>query len=437
MLHRGCGGGHLGVAKTFGKIQKRFFWANMKQDVSQWCKECSDCASRKSPPCTPRAPMKPVYVCNPMEKIALDILGPLPVTEAGNRYVVVISDYFTRWSEAFPLPNQEATTVAKKLTEDWICCFGAPYSIHTDQGRNFESKLFAELCELLDVWKTRTSPYHPQSDGLVERLNRTILMMLSIVLEKQSNWDKYLPYVMFAYRSSVHKTTGYTPFQLMFGREVKLPVDVMFGRPNVNFSHSSEYIKELHSVLESSFKLAREVTQRKQERQKDHYDVQSSDGRYKVGDVVWLYLPVVKKGQSPKFMKPWKGPYKIVKVLSDVNYRIKFEGSGPRKTQVVHFNRLKPYYESTVSAKEAGQSIKVPVATPDVEEEPFLIPVAPASRTTMESSNNEARTPPNCSHNGEQEQTEQMDRTSVPDRGGTHWAGRLRSSVHPPDRLQY
>ena len=125
-------------------------------------------------------------------------------------------------------------------------------------------------------------------------------MTLSIVLEKQSNWDKYLPYVMFAYRSSVHKTTGYTPFHLMFGREVKLPVDVMFGRPNVNFSHSSEYIKELHSVLESSFKLAREVTQRKQERQKDHYDVRSSDGKYKVGDMVWLYLPVVKKGQSPK-----------------------------------------------------------------------------------------------------------------------------------------
>ena len=156
----------------------------MKKDVSQWCKECSDCAFRKSPPSTPRAPMKPVYVCNPMEKIALDILGPLPVTEAGNRYVVVISDYFTRWSEAFPLPNQEATTVAKKLTEDWICCFGASYSIHTDQERNFESKLFAELCELLDVRKTRTSPYHPQSDGLVERLNRTILMMLNIVLEK-------------------------------------------------------------------------------------------------------------------------------------------------------------------------------------------------------------------------------------------------------------
>ena len=133
-------------------------------------------------------------------------------------------------------------------------------------------------------------------------------------------------------------------------------------------------------------------------------------------------------------MKPLKSPYKIVKVLSKVNYRIKFEGSGPRKIQVVHFNRLKPYYKSTVSAKEDGQSIKVLVATPDVEEEPFLITVAPASRTTMESSNNEALTPPNCSHSGDQEQ---MDRTSVPDRGGTHWAGRLRSSVHPPDQLQY
>ena len=132
-----------------------------------------------------------------------------------------------------------------------------------------------------------------------------------------------------------------------------------------------------------------------------------------------------------------KGPYKIIKVLSDVNYCIKFEGSDPRKTQVVHFNGLKLYYESTVSAKEDRQSIKVSVATPDVEEEPFLITVAPASSTTMKSSNNEAQTPPNCSHNGEQEQTEQMDCTSVSDHGGTHWAGCLQSSVHPPDQLKY
>ena len=131
------------------------------------------------------------------------------------------------------MSDMEATTVAKCLY-DFICRFGAPDMLAC-QGQNFESALISELCKLLGITKTRTTPYHPQSDGMIERFNRILLSMLSTVLgeEGEENWEVALPAVMLAYRSSPHQTTHQSPFMLTFGREVRLPVDVMFGRPVV------------------------------------------------------------------------------------------------------------------------------------------------------------------------------------------------------------
>ena len=150
-------------------------------------------------------------MARPFERVALDILGPLTETASKNKYILVVGDSFSKWTEAFPLPNQEARTIAKVLTEAWVCRFGAPRSIHSDQGRNFESTLFKELCELLHIHKSRPSPYHPQSDRLIERFNRTLLSMLALFVEdNQLNWDTLLPHVMLAYRSSVHASTSFT-----------------------------------------------------------------------------------------------------------------------------------------------------------------------------------------------------------------------------------
>ena len=124
----------------------------------------------------------------------MDILGPLPLTERGNIYILVIGNYFTKWKEAYPIKNMEATTVASILVQEFICRFGVPECIHTDQGRNFEAELIKEICKVLDIKKTRTSPYHPQSDGMIERFNRTLLSMLSTALEKNhSNWEFATP----------------------------------------------------------------------------------------------------------------------------------------------------------------------------------------------------------------------------------------------------
>ena len=137
-----------------------------------------------------------------------------------------MADYFTKWVEAYPLPNQEAPTVAEVLVKEYVCCFGVPLLLHSDQGRNFESAVFQGMCQLLGIRKTRTTPYHPQSDGMVERFNRTLEAQLSKFADyHQRDWDVHIPFLLMAYRSAVHDTTGITPAKMMLGRDLRLPVD--------------------------------------------------------------------------------------------------------------------------------------------------------------------------------------------------------------------
>ena len=199
-LHNTKTSGHLGVAKTLGRLRERFYWVKCRQDVQEWCRNCDICAQKRGPQKKIIAPLKTVNVGAPMERIAIDVLGPLPKTEAGNKYILIIADYFTKWVEAFLLPNQKAKTVADKLVNEVICRFGVPLMIHSDQGRNFESALFAEVCQLLDIQKTRTTPYHPQSNGKVERYNRTLEMQLSTFADyNQKDWDVHIPMLLMAY----------------------------------------------------------------------------------------------------------------------------------------------------------------------------------------------------------------------------------------------
>ena len=144
--------------------------------------------------------MKQYIVDSPMERLALDILGPLPVTDLGNKYILIVADYFSKSVEAFPIPDQEAQTVASLLVKEVVCRFGAPVLIHSDQGRNFESALFTEMCQLLGMKKTRTTAYHPESDGMVERLNQTFEDQLAKFVDyHQKDWDEHIPYLMMAY----------------------------------------------------------------------------------------------------------------------------------------------------------------------------------------------------------------------------------------------
>ena len=322
-LHDAPSAGHLGVNKTLERVRERFYWYGQQHDIEDWCQQCEKCSRRKSPQQPGRAPLVSSCPGYPFERIALDIMGPLPTTESGQKYILVVGDYFTKWTEAFPLPNQEAKTVAEKLVNEVISRFGAPERIHTDQGRNFEAQLFKEMCNLFSIEKTRTTPYHPQSDGMVERMNRTIQDMLAkYVAEHQRDWDVHLPMVMMAYRSSVHSSTQYTPHYLLFGHEVRLPLDVMYGREPHQPEAASEYARNLRSTLEEAHERAREHLKTAQRRQKDYYDRCVAGDEIKVGDHVYLHVPVIKSGQTKKLRSPWHGPHVVVEEISDVTYRI-------------------------------------------------------------------------------------------------------------------
>ena len=234
--------------------------------------------------------------------------------------------------EALPIPDQEASTVAEALVKEVICRFGIPQLVHSDQGRNFESALFAEMCQLLGIKKTRTTPCHPASDGMVERFNRTLEMQLSKFADhNQRDWDLHIPFLVMAYD---HDSTGCSPSKMMLGREIKLPVDLIFGRPEEEpHQGASDYAHALQERFERVHNYAREHLETITSRMKQKHDLQMESPPLQ-GDAVWLHNPQRKKRLTPKLQRPWQGPYIITKKINDLVYRIQL---GPKtKPKVVH-----------------------------------------------------------------------------------------------------
>jgi transposase InsO family protein len=162
--------------------------------------------------------MSPIEVNEPFEMVGVDVIGPLPQTTKGNEYLVVFTDYLTKWPEAFAVPNQESLTIAKLLVEEIICKHGAPKKLLSDRGKNFLSDLMHDIATIMKIKKVNTTAYHPQTDGLTERFNKTLIQMISMYTDKnQHDWDEFLPFVLFAYRTSVQDSVKETPFFLMYG----------------------------------------------------------------------------------------------------------------------------------------------------------------------------------------------------------------------------
>jgi len=327
-LHGSRIGGHMGIGSLIAKVRRRFYWPGYKEDIIRWTKWCDVC-QRRTDAGRQRAALQSIPVGMPMERMAVDILGPLQVTERGNRFIVVIADYFTKWTEAFALPNHKAATVADCLVTEVITRFGAPHQLHSDQGADFESKLFQEVCKLLGINKTRTCSYRPQSDGLVERFNRTLQDMLSkLVNDYKDDWDDILPYVMCAYRATPQQSTGISPNMLMLGREAILPVDLVYGYTIPDKRPCPiDYVEWVRGAMEDSFKRCKDRMAQAAERQAKHYNKLSTDPHYAIGDWVLLYYPpIARQKLSLKFL----GPYRIARKLNEVNYEIEAPTTGRR-----------------------------------------------------------------------------------------------------------
>lgn len=341
-MHEGKTSGHVGVKRTLEKLRQRVYWVGLRQDVREWCKTCRVCAARKGPAHKTRASLQLYQAGAPMERMAVDIAGPFPCTERGNKYLCVAMDYFTKWPEVCALPNHEAETVASFLVDQVFTRFGVPGELHSDQGREFESRVFRECCRLLGIHKTRTTPLRPQSDGMVERFNATIVHQLAkYCSEDQHDWDVWVPYMLMAYRSAEHEATGFSPAKLMFGRELRLPVDLTTGRPpgtHLPDTHS-DYVRALQRRLEETRHRASQHLKTAGQAMWRQYQGKTRNAEYIPGDLVWLHNPQRKPGRSPKLQSSWEGPYKIVEAVSAVTYRLDMPGR-KRAGKVVHVDRL-------------------------------------------------------------------------------------------------
>ncbi|GFV39644.1 retrovirus-related Pol polyprotein from transposon 412 [Trichonephila clavipes] len=318
-LHGSPTVGHFGVMKTLQKVRELFYWNNVRSDVEKCCRICYPCAARKCPRNPTRGRLQLYNVGALFERITSDILRPLLRSSDGNNNILVVMDYFTKWPEVYPIPDQKAATVVQILVQHWISRFEVPLQLHSDKGRNFDSAVFKRLCEILTIDKTRTTALHPQSDGMVERFNRTILHSLSLILSSnQQNWDKKLPFFLLTYRSAVHETTGYSPSQMLFGHDLRLPADLLFSQPPDAPLAPEEYIEKLQAQMEKMHHLAREIIAMASEKMKTQYDARATGHDFHEGEKVWLWNPKRSQGLSPKLQTKWEGPYSVLKRLKDV-----------------------------------------------------------------------------------------------------------------------
>ena len=218
-------------------------------------------------------------------------------------------DYF-KFAEAYPLLSMDAeTVVAQTLVNEFIMRYGVPLQLHSDRGTNVMSDLF-KMCQLLGVENTQTTSFYPQSDGLVERFNKTLETMLSMfVASNQKDWDQWLPALTCAYHATPQNSTMQSPNLMMFGRELSLPNDLMIGPPSDGGQIDvSDYISQLREKLEVAHQIAREKFNYSAQRQKKYYDNKVNEEPYSEGNFVWVHGIKRKKGLSPKLQRPWEGP---------------------------------------------------------------------------------------------------------------------------------
>uniref|UniRef100_A0A3B3Q5E6 Integrase catalytic domain-containing protein n=1 Tax=Paramormyrops kingsleyae TaxID=1676925 RepID=A0A3B3Q5E6_9TELE len=295
----------------------------------------------------------------PFLRIAMDIIGPLERTHSGYRYILVVCDYATRYPEAFPLRRITAQSIAQALLQ-LISRVGIPKEIVTDQGTAFLSQTLQQVYRLLGIKGIRTTPYHPQTDGLVERYNQTLKSMLKkFVAEDGKDWDRWLPYLMFSYREVPQASTGYSPFELLYGRQVRGPLDVLRDA----WEQASEpqpvpvlqYVLQMRKKMEQMAKLVHVNMEKAQVRQKHGFDKKAKARVFRPGQEVLLLLPT----SDNKLLARWQGPFRVLRKMGPATYEISMP-QHRRKKQTFHVNLLKEWHSKgdSVSQQLLVRSVK-------------------------------------------------------------------------------
>ena len=323
--------GHQGVERTSSLVKTRCYWPTMQNDIEQFCKKCERCMVAKAPIPTIRPPIGNLLAYQPQEILAVDFTMLEPASD-GRENVLVMTDIFTKYTQAVPTRDQKATTVAKVLIKEWFVRFGIPRRIHSDQGRNFESAIVQELCKLYAIGKSRTTPYHPEGNGQVERYNRTMHSILRTLTPQQKRkWPEHLPELVYAYNSTVHASTGYTPYFLMFGRNPILPIDHLLGNTESEAAATvDEYLQKHKKRLTEAMEMAKQNLDKAAEQRREQYNQNTSEKPVSVGTRVLTRNRV--QGRN-KIQDVWDStPYEVIATPGNNVYTIQLaDGSGPKK----------------------------------------------------------------------------------------------------------
>lgn len=330
--HESSVGGHKGIAKTMARIRHKYFWDNMKIQVRDFIQTCNSCQKKKLVRVKTKQPM--VITDTPadaFDKVSMDILGPLPVTSNDHEYILTIQDQLTKYSIAIPLIRADSEEIAKAFTRRFICQFGSPKAILTDQGSNFISSMIKKFATHFKIKQYRTTAFHPQSNGSLERSHHVLTEYLKHYISNERDWDNWLEHAMFSYNTSVHEGTKFTPYELVFGKTARLPSEL---KENDLLETYEDYVSELIDKLTDLRKLAVQNLGNSKQRYKHYYDRKLKPQTYKVGDRIYLLKP----NKKHKFDDEYTGPYQIIEILNNNNIRIQITRNN---TRIVHVNRTK------------------------------------------------------------------------------------------------
>jgi len=301
--------------------------------------------------------LQPIRVAEAFDLVGMDLIGPLPVTKKGNSYIMLFSEYKTKWIEAAAIPDATARTCAQAFISNILVRHGAPLRILTDLGSNFTSQLFRTVNEMLGIKTSSTTAYHPQTNSLTEKGNGTYQDMIATYLDlNRDDWDEYLPYVSMAYLSSLHPSIGQEPFRMLYARSPRFPIDVNFSLDPISISdqNAKEYLNDLGKKLEFLRATASLQQERAHDKNKRLYDRNRRPGEFENGDKVWIYWPNSTEGS--KLTRNWSGPYQIVRKISSLVYKVTAVDGDQSKVITINIDRMKKWYDSAERVPEMEQS---------------------------------------------------------------------------------
>ena len=341
--------GHRGIINTFHTIQRNYFWHNMYKDCHHYVQSCETCMKHKHPQKKDRQQLNPIPVKNSIyTHWFADILGPLKTTKHGHSYIFTCIDSFSKLVEIIPLKDITAHTVAKALFDNIICRYGCFETISTDRGTQFSSILWANLIKLCKSQHIMAASYHHASVGQVERENQSIERILAKYVNlERSDWDEYLSLARHSINMSVTESTGVSPYLLVYGRELKLPLDIALKKPDKLSPNVETELEDIITKVTLLDKIVKDNIDAYKVKMKQNYDKKSTSLTYRIGQPVWLYLFQLPKNLTGKLQTSWYGPYRIIG-KEGFNYKLRKIDNGAILPIAVHPDRLQPYIDRLI-----------------------------------------------------------------------------------------